>query len=1161
MLLSYAREMKEHGGDKSRGSAHERQSAHPTARVPGKGNRASRQYARVPAPSPAAPTWQQRRDANLRALRQDGESTIARYASAALIADLRHSGESFARDADMFGGMLDGAEHAGLAETRDQPRPETTLATAPATKDYFGRASAGAPQPLPYREEMERAFGEELRDVRAFVGRSELDEVGARGAAEGNTVIFKSTSPTRGLVAHEVTHVLQQRRHGISSIAASREHSDLGDASEREADRNAALAAAGLTGVRLTANAVPSARRHLDRGGDEATPPDDLASSMIPSTAVGVARTSKLNITLGGIEFSGAIKGAVQRNAGATKVGFSGPRLPSGPKLAAKSELNKETALDGRTVKDIKSKIASGLGGSIVKGMGQISAGGFYFGFELSYAGPELKASWRKPALSTSLLSLKLKGVGRYQPPGRARRVDFAVELKANVSEKTLAQWIGRAATSRLRRAAAQRAVSNAATRAEAMRIAHEMYELALAGAREKHGRAQRAYMAALKATGMVEGQGRKRAVEQALVAARKNLHESQLWLQRVSKQKTAFKKTVYTQLSKHLNGKAPAKAATLTVRQLIERGIAKVVNHRAAQAIGKLLGRMVPVVNVVLFAVDVYETTKLAKQMIDDGVTLRWGKDKGRGGKGARVDKGAGGDGAAWSKGRGGHDHYRRGNGGGSKHKRKGNLKGGVRGRNIRGIKPVGKKQAGWVNRAIRKVSFPGKRDMWITFEDSKAGKKAWDQYARPGMVVTLRRNGKKVYYGSPAVAGMAVMYRLLPNYAKAKKQRPPSVALPVGVTKIRYLDRGKKVTLRLDQDDDIARDRWSDPAALFTGSWKAQRRVYGDPRYDEATRTVTLVYLPKAVALDGDPGKKRKLASKGKGKAKRRRPAILELDSHEDLERRVDYGTGHFQRRFLGRVYQVRMGGKVLFTGKLHHVFVAADETPSVGAAYTLTLQFDIISSSNKTTYPPGSHRDYGIRLRRMPPMVEVGARTHELILDRHKRDNAGRFKKAATYTLTSRRTGQPAVLARPISYKENEKRNRWEMTLTISKVLDRRKVEGRPAWRIGQVVTLSGELKASGPMFPKLPRKLLENKMTELKGAYYNKQWRASARVRVVLMAKEVSPEDPATMVLTLKVDKTEPAGGTMYVFDRASSTWRWLTAGDRFEATTPTKKDTR
>lgn len=60
---------------------------------------------------------------------------------------------------------------------------------------------------------MESAFGEDFSAVRAFTGRgSELDRFGAGAAAFGETVAFAAERPSPRLVAHELAHVVQNRR-------------------------------------------------------------------------------------------------------------------------------------------------------------------------------------------------------------------------------------------------------------------------------------------------------------------------------------------------------------------------------------------------------------------------------------------------------------------------------------------------------------------------------------------------------------------------------------------------------------------------------------------------------------------------------------------------------------------------------------------------------------------------------------------------------------------------------------------------------------------------------------------------------------------------------------------------------------------------------------
>ncbi len=112
----------------------------------------------------------------------------------------------------------------------------------------FAEASTGGGSAVPYRSEMESAFGRDFSGVDAHLGQSgPMDQLQANAAASGSTVAFSESSPSRELVAHELTHVVQQGQApplgGGSSAPASSglqldtRLSEPGDAHEREADR------------------------------------------------------------------------------------------------------------------------------------------------------------------------------------------------------------------------------------------------------------------------------------------------------------------------------------------------------------------------------------------------------------------------------------------------------------------------------------------------------------------------------------------------------------------------------------------------------------------------------------------------------------------------------------------------------------------------------------------------------------------------------------------------------------------------------------------------------------------------------------------------------------------------------------------------------------
>lgn len=89
---------------------------------------------------------------------------------------------------------------------------------------------------------MERAFGLSFADVSVRTGAGpELDPLGADAATHGRNVAFRSRAPGPAQVAHELTHVLQQRQP-----SSERGVSTPGSAAEREASRNAVRVGLGL---------------------------------------------------------------------------------------------------------------------------------------------------------------------------------------------------------------------------------------------------------------------------------------------------------------------------------------------------------------------------------------------------------------------------------------------------------------------------------------------------------------------------------------------------------------------------------------------------------------------------------------------------------------------------------------------------------------------------------------------------------------------------------------------------------------------------------------------------------------------------------------------------------------------------------------------------
>jgi hypothetical protein len=117
---------------------------------------------------------------------------------------------------------------------------------APVDRVLRGQGTPLAPQ---VRGEMEARFGNDLADVRVYTGApaaAAAESVGARAFALGSDVVFGRgqldvvTTPGRILLAHELAHVIQQRRGGPAPAGPAREGLErAGNRAAESAIRNA----------------------------------------------------------------------------------------------------------------------------------------------------------------------------------------------------------------------------------------------------------------------------------------------------------------------------------------------------------------------------------------------------------------------------------------------------------------------------------------------------------------------------------------------------------------------------------------------------------------------------------------------------------------------------------------------------------------------------------------------------------------------------------------------------------------------------------------------------------------------------------------------------------------------------------------------------------
>ncbi|MCC9312299.1 DUF4157 domain-containing protein [Kitasatospora sp. RB6PN24] len=104
--------------------------------------------------------------------------------------------------------------------------------------------SAGQPLDEPLRTEMEARLGADFSDVRIHTGssaRASAAEVGARAYTSGNHIVIGDGGADKHTLAHELTHVIQQRQGPVAGTdnGDGLRISDPADRFERAAEANA----------------------------------------------------------------------------------------------------------------------------------------------------------------------------------------------------------------------------------------------------------------------------------------------------------------------------------------------------------------------------------------------------------------------------------------------------------------------------------------------------------------------------------------------------------------------------------------------------------------------------------------------------------------------------------------------------------------------------------------------------------------------------------------------------------------------------------------------------------------------------------------------------------------------------------------------------------
>ncbi|MEU1185407.1 DUF4157 domain-containing protein [Streptomyces sp. NPDC005820] len=152
-------------------------------------------------------------------------------------------------------GHLDGVRTAGAAPVVQRSAVHDVL------------RGSGRPLDDDTKADMENRLGADFSDVRIHTGaaaKASASEIGARAYTSGSHIVLGDGGADRHTLAHELTHVIQQRQGPVAGTdnGSGLRMSDPSDRFEREAEANAARALAGPAPSVQTAPAHSAGQDH-----------------------------------------------------------------------------------------------------------------------------------------------------------------------------------------------------------------------------------------------------------------------------------------------------------------------------------------------------------------------------------------------------------------------------------------------------------------------------------------------------------------------------------------------------------------------------------------------------------------------------------------------------------------------------------------------------------------------------------------------------------------------------------------------------------------------------------------------------------------------------------------------------------------------------------
>lgn len=180
----------------------------------------------------------------------------------AVVQMLRRAGHAGAQDRHRHGPGCGHADEPGQAEAAQAVQRSAV---------HEVLRGSGRPLDETTRTDMEGRLGADFSDVRLYTGagaRRSAAQIGARAYTSGNDVVIGDGGGDRHTLAHELTHVIQQRRGPVAGTdnGDGLSVSDPGDRFEREAEANAKRALSGPAGAE-TAHVGHFAHAHGPQDG------------------------------------------------------------------------------------------------------------------------------------------------------------------------------------------------------------------------------------------------------------------------------------------------------------------------------------------------------------------------------------------------------------------------------------------------------------------------------------------------------------------------------------------------------------------------------------------------------------------------------------------------------------------------------------------------------------------------------------------------------------------------------------------------------------------------------------------------------------------------------------------------------------------------------